>query len=417
MRRTINKMIIISGLLCAGFASCGENEDVQPQEQTYEYSFTGSTRAGSDGSPEHADTYRVMAYSKIGNKIITSTNQLGTYAYDLKGDYTGSSTVGSIIPVAVSTTTYQTPLVDGKLVKAGANGLHLTAGDYYVSMIHPCVPVYTTSGLGYLAVFERADKIYASQPLDKNGDGTADDSFEINVSSNAQKHDVTGVVMHPLMSAIKVYFYSHFYAESDPDHDVPISTSFTVDVIKLVNAGNNGWYNPREEMVYPNYNYNSKTVYSKDLIVSGTQNEEKLITADSSDPIMTKDGKTATAMYMVDNVSVFPSDYRGSDMGGSVYVIPMTLRVELKDAADQYNRVSIPVSLKIERNKLYTFYINVTSSQIIINYSVGGWVEKTSDYTVVGDPDVIEYKTIDISWTNSGNWTNSGGDTQVIDNN
>lgn len=403
-------MIIMLGFVCGGFSSCSQDENVQSPEQAYEQAFTGLlTRAAANGNPEHGDTYRIMAYSKTGNGLIQNTNQYGSYAYDLNGDYS----VGSIVPVTVNNSTYQTALSNGQLVRNGANGLHLTAGDYYVSMIYPCVPVYSASGLGYLAVFNRTDKVYASQPLDKSGNGTMN-PFEISVSSNRQWQDAGGVVMHPLMSAISVYFYSRFYAEDDPDHTHPLSIGFTVEEIKLVNAGSNGWYNPMQEMVYPNYNYKSKTVYSKDVVTNGTENEEPFTALASFAEFTDKDGKSAQAKYEVINIPVFPSDYRGPDMGGSAYVIPMTLQVKLKNSSNNlFNKASIPVSIEIKRNKLYRFYINFTSEQIEIAYRVADWNYQDGSYTDLGGNlgGLIDYATI--SWNGSGDWSNSGTNQQI----
>lgn len=403
-------MIIVSGLLCTGFCSCNQDENVQSPDQAYEQAFTGLlTRTASNGDPEHGDTYRIMAYSKTSNGLIQNTNQSGSYAYDLNGDYS----VGSIVPVAVNNSTYQTSLSDGKLVRNGANGLHLTAGDYYVSMIHPCVPVHQASGLGYLAVFNRTDKVYASQPLDKNGDETMN-PFEISVASNRQWQDANGVVMHPLMSAISVYFYSRYYAESDTNLANPLSIGFTVEETKLVNVGNSGWYNPMQEMVYPNYNYKSKTVYSKDVETNGTENEEPFTALASFASFTDKDGKPAQAKYAVETIPVFPSDYRGPDMGGSAYVIPMTLQVKLRNSSNNLvNKASIPVSIEIKRNKLYRFYINFTSEQIKIAYTVADWNYQDDNYTDLGGDlgGLIDYATI--SWNGSGSWSNSDTNQQI----
>lgn len=412
-------MILACGLLCTGLGSCREEELVQPQEQTYEQGFTGTTRVdGITGEPEHADTYRIMAYVKDGSsKQIPNSYQYGSYAYDLAGDYSNTiGTVGTLVPVAVSTSSpYNTTLSSGKLVRNGVNGLHLTTGDYYVSMIYPCVRALYASGLGYLAVFNRTEKVYASQPLDKAGTGDVNTAvpFEIKVTKNDELFDVTGVVMHPLMSAIKVYLYSHFYKEGATSSSV---INFTVEEIKLVNAGVNGWYNPMQEIIYPNYNYVTSTTYSKDLVLASgsTANAEALSAQLSGSDAFVKDGETITP-YVTGNEPVFPSDYRGSDMGGSPYVIPMTLQLKL-EADGLFNKASIPISIVIERNKVYKFYVNVTSEQIGITYSVNDWVSNDwgsstdgADYTDLGGT----LDAVSINW--SGDWTTGvGGDDQVI---
>lgn len=413
-------MILVGGLLCAGFGSCREEEGGQLPEQAYEQGFTGSTRVAYNGTPSHADTYRIMAYAKTGTGLMQNRYQSGSYAYDLNGDYSAVfGTIGGIVPVKVDEVTYQTTLSDEKLVRNGESGLHLTAGEYYVSMIYPCVPCYqVASGLGFLAVFDRTDKVYASQPLDKNGDGIANDPFEINVTANDQLHDVTGVVMHPLMSAIKVYLYSKFYAKADVDHTDPKTVEFTVAEISLVNAGRNGWYNPMQEIVYPNYNYAIPTEYSKDVVTSSTTtNVDELEVMDSDDTFKNKDGETITAKYVVDNAPVFPSDYRGADMGGSPYVIPMTLQLKLEDSYGLFNKASIPISIEIKRNKVYKFYINVTSEQIKIDYTTvpGDWnYIDDHNYTDLGGDLGGTLAPIRIGW--SGDWNNGGGGTsQEID--
>ncbi len=417
MKRILNTVVVF-GALCAALGSCTKDEGGKtPGGPAYEQGFTGVSRAdvNGTGNPAHADTYRMMAYLKTGTAIMTNASNSGTYAYDLNGDYAANPLVGSIVPVAVNSTTYQTTLAGGLLQKDGRYAMHLTAGDYYVSMIHPAVPIYGAGTLGNLAVFNRTDKVYTSLPLDKNGDGTADDPFEITVADNGQINDATGVVMHPLMSAIKVYFYSHFYAETDPGHTTPLSVNYTAEEIKLVNAGNNGWYNAKTDFVYPNYNYGSKTSYSMNLNPNGTANEEPQTVAASSATFTDRNGETVTAKYVIDNMPVMPADYRGADMGGNPYVIPMTLSVKLKDDNGLYNKASIPISIVIKRNKQYRFYINVTSEQIGIAYTVSAWDYDYDDtnYTDLGG-DLVQYADIDIDWTPNGGWDNGGGGNQEI---
>jgi hypothetical protein len=178
----------------------------------------------------------------------------------------------------------------------------------------------------------------------------------------------------------------------------------------LVNAGNNGWYNPMQDIVYPNYNYTTKTTYSATLITGGNPivNEEGLTVAEYSGTLDDQYGKAiASKKFKVDKVPVFPSDYRGVSGGGSAYILPMTLQLSVTDLANDISNSSVPVSMLIERNKLYRFFINVTSTKITVNYTVAAWDPVTGSYTDIGNMPVA-YKVINISWSND-DWENGGG--------
>lgn len=451
MRKNIYALVAFAAL-CAGLGSCvNDNKELgelpAPAQEPLDQGFSITTRANDiTGEPEDQDTYTIMSYTKAytgstttySNQIANSYNymkQYGYYAYDGTGRI---GAVGDLIPVQVSTTTYKA--VNNPFLRNQAHGQRLVGipvtgtntnnvGYYFVSIIHPAIPVYNASELGLLAVFNRTDDVYASHPDDRNGDGVKNDPFEITVRENMDVHQIDGskVKMYPVRAAIRAYLYSHFYVDDNPGaNPTPQSVNFTVDEVSLVNAGYNGWYNPRMDMVYPNYNYTSKSVYNKDVnLPSGnpTANVTTLIAEANSEIIPTRFPTIyATAQYLVQekvnsvlqDVRVFPTDYRGEEGGGSPFVIPMTLSLKLKDNNGLPITASAPIAMVIERNKLYKFYVNVKSNQIEIQYSRSTWNPVTGDYDDIGGT-VSDLVTVNINKSNGGWNDQPGGNTDIGD--
>lgn len=451
MRKNIYALVAFAAL-CAGLSSCvNDNKELgelpAPTQEPLDQGFSITTRANEiTGAPEDQDTYTLMSYTKAytgstttySNQITNGYNnmkQYGYYAYDGTGRI---GAVGDLIPVQVSTTTYKA--VNNPFVRNQAQGQRLVGipvtgtntnnvGYYFVSIIHPAIPAYNASELGVLAVFNRTDDIYASHPDDRNGDGVKNDPFEITVRENMDIHNIDGseVKMYPVRAAIRAYLYSHFFVDDDPDaNPTAQSINFTVEDVSLVNAGYNGWYNPRMDMVYPNYNYTSKSVYNKDVnLPSGNPkaNVDELTAVANAETIPTRfPGINATAKYLVQeevnstlqDVRVFPTDYRGEEGGGSPFVIPMTLSLKLKDSNGLFITASAPIAMVIERNKLYKFYVNVKSDQIEIQYSRSAWNPVTGNYDDIGGI-VSDIVTVNINKSNGG-WTDQpGGNTDIGD--
>lgn len=429
MKRIKHTFIVILAL-STGFCSCTKDQEgidpVKDQELPVQ-DYVMTTRVDGAGAPEHGDAYTILSYTYDLNVIRNSSSmrQYGYYAYDANGDY---GVKGSLIPVTVNTSganMYKTTLSNGKIQRNQVQGQQLVGvpltgsnstnqGFYRTAMIYPAIPVYNTSELGYLAVYNRTDAIYASHPDDKNGDGIPDDPFIIEVRENGNVHHVDGVKMYPVTAAIKVYLYSHYY-ENDETKNPEQKITFDVEEIKLVNAGRNGWFNPATGVVYPNYNYDAlnPALYSSTVSTTNGNNAENLSINPSVTTILTSyTGIQTTAQYETGDVSVFPTDYRGVEGGGSPYIIPMTLSLKLKDSNGLYNNASVPIALMIEKNKRYTFYVNIKSKQIEIAYAISDWVPAGENYTDIGS-DVEPYLTIGINRYNGGWSTNDNGSSEI----
>lgn len=414
--------------LAAMLCSCTKEEGGSTPDggsEAVEQAFS-FTRADGNGDPEHADTYTMISYmlggptsTTVDKQQIKIQYQSGYYAYDANGDYDQ----GALIPVAVNTSSpYGTNLTGGKLTKDRAKAQKLNVmpagnnqnntGIYRTAMIHPAIPMRNTTNLGYLAVFEQADDIWASLPDDADGSGNP---FEVRVRSNQQVHDIpAGTKLFPVKSAVKVYMYSNFYAEDDTEKNNPLSVDFTVEEMRLINSGSNGWYSARQGIVYPNYNYINRNTYSSTPAFDDMRpNYVTLTAAVTNDEIPLQGGGTAQAKYIVDKYPVFPSDYRGAEGGGLAEVIPMTLSLKLKETSSgALNNASVPIAIQIERGKCYTFYVNVTSEQIVVSYSISGWDPAGENDDDIGG-DVVDYTTVDINRGTDG-WENGGGGNESI---
>jgi hypothetical protein len=384
-----------------------------------------SYRVGGTASTD-VDRYQIRENATFGR-------QYGYYAYD-DGVLSGRA-AGTLLPVAMqfpgnNNNAYAIPDMyyptgctsGGVLTKAGrqaqmlsgipANGVVDAAqnrGVYRVAMIHPAIPVRNGSSLGLLAVYGLTDNVYASMPDDADGNPATDDPFEITVTGNGQIHELPAKTeLYPIKSAVKIWFYSEYYADGDTGQTDPISQTFDIDSLKLYNVGSNGWYNARTGIVYPNYNYgtNWRTVHSLQEGGSAIPNYADLlpnITADGTTPGPGKAGKPI--QYTVEQ-PVFPSDYRGPETGGLSEVKPLSLTTALTISGSK-NNASVPIALEIERGKRYNFYVNVTSEMIVITYNVSPWEDGGDNSDTIGG-DKLPYTTIDLRYT-PGGWDNGGG--------
>lgn len=399
--KKIRYSIIIS--LAALAAGCAKTETGGVETQTVEPNFTLGTRGViSEDTPAHGDAFRLVAYTATG----TTASYQAAYAYDANGDH---GAAGDLIPVTVSTTApYGTTLQDGTtIVKDRVSGLHMAANTTYrLAMLHPAVPMSNsgTGTLGSLARFEFSDTVYASLPDDASGDGDlTDDPFEIYNGANLTVHPVPSPIkLYPLQAEIQAYFYS------------TTGRTYTVNNVSLVDAGNNGWYNARTGIIYPNYNYTSKTSYSSSTILPANNltANYKDVTADvtaQADQIPLKGGGTATSQWKLSGQPVFPTDYSGAVS----QILQMTLAVRIDMGNDAYNNAMIPITLKIERNKRYTFYIDVQSAIMSIFYNVSDWgAGGQYDDDPIGS-EVIPYGVVALT-KNSGNWTPNDYDDDPI---
>lgn len=407
-------------LLCAA-TSCSEalEDGTNADGETVEPLFSVGTRFNSaDGSPAQGDTYTLISYG-LNATMITSTQQRGYYGYDATNTYSEN-----LVPIQVDTTSPYgasvdgTPLTKDRSYAQMLNSIPVSGtnpnnqGIYRTAVIHPAIPVRDArnSGLGYLPVFEITDEIWVSSPDDADGDPLTDDPFEITVTSNGQVHNVpAGIKLYPVKAGLKVYFYSHYFADTDPEQITPLEQTFSIQSMKLVNAGSNGWLNARTGVVYPNYNYTASkaTIYSSELVDPDGKNYRDLssVAGNSSIP-----GTQATAQWFCDDIRVFPSDYSGNNPA----VLPMSLAIVLEMSGGGVNRVNMPVSFEIKRGKEYTFYVNVTSELVTIDYSIADWDPVTGSYMDIGGP-VMDYVTIPLSKTVNG-WDPVTGGNENIGN-
>jgi hypothetical protein len=447
------KHITLITLFALALVSC-EKTVVEPEIETpaYEQEFGFGTRADGSGNPTHGDPYTIISY-RVGGTSSTDVDkyqirennaygkQWGYYAYD-DGVISGN-TEGTLVPVAMAfpgnnNTPYTTPPMywpsgwssGGALTKAPLQAQMLNSvpasgpnpatnqGVYRVAMISPAIPMRSAlaSGLGYLAVYGLGDDVYASMPDDADGNPSTTDPFEITVTNNRQVHELPAQVeLFPIKSAVKVWFYSEYYADSDTEQTNPLTQTFTINTLRLYNVGSNGWYNARTGIVYPNYNYgtNWRSVHS--LVEGGTSvsNYVNMASAVVTDGVTPGPGKSKKPIQYYVEQAVFPSDYRGPETGGLAKVKPLSMAVVLSIGSN-VNNASVPIALKVERGKRYNFYVNLTSQMIDISYNVTPWDNGGSNSDDIGG-DKLPYQQIPLNY-GPGNWDNGGGGNDNIGN-
>lgn len=427
-------------LLCAGLlASCVK--EPAPRSggdigQVIDQDFSMGTRADVNGDPEHGDAYTLVSYhvggtssTAITRNNITDSRQFGYYAYD-DGVSAGTYGVaGALIPVAIrfpvaadGLPPYSSPPMyapsqplltrdraQAQMLQAvpttGLNPVNNT-GLYRTAVIHPAIPMYNTAGLGFLAVFNLTDDVWASMPDDADGAGTP---FEIEVTANGQVHPLPDPTeLFPVKSAVKVWFYSEYYSDSDLGKTTPLGQTFNITTLRLLNAGSNGWYNARTGIVYPNYNYqtNWRTVYSSVNVGTAIPNYVDLGVSVVADNVTPGPGPAGNAIQWYVESPVFPSDYRGSEGGGLVQVQPLALQLQL-DISGAPLKATVPIAMVVERGMRYNFFINVMSELIAISYNISPWDHDGGSTDDIGG-DMIPYLTIPIEY-GPGGWDNGGG--------
>ncbi|MDR0954944.1 MAG: hypothetical protein LBM20_06150, partial [Rikenellaceae bacterium] len=300
---------------------------------------------------------------------------------------------------------------------------------------------------------------------DLNGDGNQNDPFQITVTSNGQVHELPHVDLFPIESAIKVFFYSEYYAASDTEKTKPLSQTFSITSLRIHNVGSNGWYNARTGIVYPNYNYSYSFYNEHSTEEYGDYLPNNVEMTSTADNVTPGPGKAGNPIQWTAQTEIFPSDYRGAEGGGLAQVKPLILKVELDmtpdtgeeenqgDGTDEgegtsetgegetpgegtdegggtpsaeeegmtrstgevTNKVSIPIvplALKVERGKRYNFYINVRSESIAITYTVSAWDADVSGDDIGGNQ--IDYATMPFTYSPTSGWENGGGGSDNI---
>lgn len=447
MKRITNQLsFAFQLLLCTIIVSC-VNEQVVEQANTDEVSeqgFSGVTRTTTSGDPEHGDAYTLVSYkvegmlsTDIDMYQIRDDQQYGYYAYDDGSD--SDRAPGTLVPVEIKFPTYSdnssppyyTPLYGKsplktawrqaqKLNSVPVTGMNTTTmqGVYRTAVIHPAVPMNdaTAFNLGYLAVFELTDDVFASMPDDADGSGTP---FEIVVKSNAQVHPLPDPTnLFPIKSAVKLWFYSEYYGATDVNQENPKEQLFSISSIKLYNLGSNGWYNARTGIIYPNYNYRNnstdtdyRTVYSPDEVFTGNgtdlSNYVDLHSSIIEDKSTVGPGKAGKKIQWHVETPVFPTDYSGeTDM-----IKPLSLALEIK-VGSATGKLTVPISLKMEKGKRYNFYINVMSEIIEIRYNVSDWDKVNNDNEIGGY--TSDYKVMTLDYHPLAGWKDGGGGSDPI---
>jgi hypothetical protein len=427
----IKRWIIVVVSLCVGLCvSCNGDESGcgGKTDEVKDQAFVGAaTRFDAVGDPQHGEAYTMIGY-KTGGSVndryqISDANQYGFYAYDDGSSY---GVAGALIPVAINAL-YAPSAGINPLVRAWNQGMKLSStitnpvrpGVYRIAMIHPAIPMVSTGAhnLGFLAVFNPSDSIWASSPDDVDGMGHP---FEITITTNGQVNELPNPTeLYPIKAAVKVWLFSEYYDEvNDPDHTIVKEQKFSIGTMYMYNTGSNGWFNARTGIVYPNYNYTATYTgsYSPTLllppgVINNYVDMGPAVTADNVTPAPDlPDFPTAAKnIQWYAETLVFPSDYRGVENGGLQQVIPMTLRLELNMDAGGVNKASVPISLVIESGKRYNFYINVKSELIEIIYNVSPWQDGGTDDGNIGGP-MNDYASIELTYSSS-NWGNGGGST------
>ena len=390
-------------LAALSFQSCVKTEMISGAEtQTVEPGFA-LTRAETSAPVADQDGFTLMAYH-LGAGTETAQNQVQTISYGQPyGYYAYDQSSGELIPVAVSGSYPYKPTSSPLAINRG-QAMRLTAntsdanqtGVYRVAMVHPALPVRNANALGLLAVYNLGEKVYASWPDDADGAG---EPFEIKVKSNQEVHPIPdNTKLYPIQAQVQAYLYT------------TESRNYTVESAHLVNAGNNGWYNARTGVVYPNYNYNSKTSYSAELSVpTGNQTANYLLLTSAVDGATAIPNAAQTAQYKINAQDVFPTDYRGTDgdAQGDANIMPMTLALKLDmnpgGGTPIYNNASVPIALKIERDKRYTFYIDVQSASLSITYQVFDWDTTQAEYDENTGSGLLIYGTVTLN-AGPGDW-------------
>lgn len=424
---------------CALCFSCSDKEHsgIEPQEDPtyFDVGYTLTRAAPGTGAPVDKDTYTIMSYrvadlagtATTTQHVISSADQRGFYVYLEDGQGNTSFVEDDfLIPSRIRNesnlvTDYPYNAWNATNPERNNNyGQRLQSGIYKTAVLHPAAIVLGSGNQSFgsfLAVLPRDIDcpVYAPLPNDQGG------LFEMKVEQNMAVYDIDpGQELYITLAKMKAYFYS------SPNVD------YVIESVKLMNVGSSGWFNPYTGITYPNYNTNPRSFSLVDsyppqdpsdwkvsTLKSGTENLGQVTDA------LNGVGGTYDVHYLMDDEAIFATDYRGQSEGGTLYTYVKTLimRITAKmpipgsvDPSDPsgltplYQEVvsDIPVSLDIQRGKLYNFYFDVRSGIFSVTYSIysgtaAGW--DTGNVDTGDNPigETITYGSFD--FLGSGGWT------------
>lgn len=395
------KKIIISIFSLALLASCSkEQETDKVDNKVVEVTFDMGTRAVLPGGEQvDKDTYTLIAYPPAGL----------TQNIRMKGYYQYNKSLAALTPIArqghpsygVGSADYLQHNSDGGMqLEAPSNG---TDRKYHISVVYPAVPVEFVGGLGVMAIFERTEDVYTSNPYDYLGDAT-NLPFVINVTQDKNFHiykfpdngSGQGVKLHPMQAAIRVYFYGSGFEIKDQK-------------VELYNAGPYGFYNPATKKGYPSSS-------STTLDLTGFKAEE--IGLQTPGGTITNGDGTHNIRYLLGRgegdgegkeIQIFPNDYK-TGFSSAYMSVPVLKTVTIIEGKE--GNVEIPLELDFKPRKRYTFFVNVDSGVFDIKYSISEWGNDiSSDGTIGGE--LIDYKKITLS-EDAGEWTDKDNDNGSI---
>jgi hypothetical protein len=386
-------------VLCAALYSCGSEEiPAGEPDDGIQYVLTRAV-------PPNGTTYTFLSCLD-GQQIISSENYRGYYAYvGTAGDgfYGGKNL---LIPFNSNAANYTYTSRNNDYAQ------RLSAGIYQTAIITPAIPVGNVAGLGYLARFYRADieNVYASDPYNKTATDVVVDktplAFHVQYNLQVYNIDLEAVKMTPIYSKLNVCFYSS------------VGRSFAIDESSTVDAGSSGWYNASTGITYPSYNYVNPALFNLPSVENTDGTHPSTVALPSAyikiDESPDDLGKVPASLgthdikIQVDQFPLYSADYRESN---STYTKPVALRLKMTIGTG-IARMDIPFKLRFERGKAYTFYVNVLSTYLSIDYAVSDWESGSTGSDNIGS--ILHYTTIPIGSYTPGDWETGSGDTDNI---
>lgn len=433
-----NRILLASIFVCCFCFSCGKGQGGEnPSEPVFEVGYTMGTRADGSGKPENKDTFTIISYrvSDLNNVATTepfrvvNNNQRGFYIYLDQND-AAYVEEDFLVPVEItnlySTTTPNLNPADSILVgmypyraKNAANparnndyGQKLQAGKYKTAVIHPAAVVIDSQNatIGSCLVVLPRDiecPVYAPMP---------DGLFDMTVEHNMTVYQIEdNHKLYTTMAMMRAYFYSSPNA------------NYEIESVRLLNMGKSGWFNPYTGITYLNYGTEERAFTLSDAQVIANPAHWRVSDlkggSETALGTVTDNGGTYPVHYLMGDEAVFATDYRGLAEGGTLsqYVKSIIMRITVNmivpnTTNKQVVTADIPISLNIQRGKLYNFYFDVRSGIFSVTYSVqsgavSGWNDGGGgDEETIGE--TLPYGSFDFE--GGGGWTiENGGDGDI----
>lgn len=359
----------------------------------YDVSY-GLTRAGAD-APADGTAYTFVSYAKSGDTYNVNPNwgsnqrPVGHYAYLADEiDYHGilQPCVVTNDGVTNTTTGIPTPIAPYEFEKRDNDskwGQGLLNNDYRTVCIYPAKPLVPNGYGSYRVLLSRDEVLMASDPFDMQVQG-----YQIFELGEEDTDGCNKLPIHDVRSKVLL------------DIVQGTNNTFTITDPVLENAGVWGWYHPLLQITSISYDDSTThtppdglskgsgmyNVYDKTENPTAGSNVQLVISEDdpsagTSDLYLNtsaqvKDGVVyTTGSGDDDGLFFFANDYPSDnflqpgisftlDMGGSQFPI------------------TIPLSIKMERNVCYYFRLTVESVVISVTFQKTGWISAGNDDTI-----------------------------------